>query len=323
MFAGADPARILCLTFTRAAAAEMSIRLQARLGGFVTLDDARLDTRLKQLLVTPSPETRARARNLFAQVLDLPGRHAHQHDPRVLPVAAAAVSARGAVVAAFSPGRGGRTRATCADRAREAVLPRVAPALVAGLAGLTSADGFAALVRQLERRRDSLRAALALPPAALAAAFRRAAGATHDSETALIEHAVAWNGEKALRHALMRARNLGSPAVAEHAGAMLGWLDLPPPLRFEFWTQWVDALCRKDGEPSAPSRFCNPKLADLHKDIPDIFAAEQARVLAVRAQQRALMVAEASAALLRARGARAWPPTRMPRRAADLSNMTI
>ncbi len=40
MMAGADPARIQCLTFTKAAAAEMSVRLQRRLGGWVTLPDA-------------------------------------------------------------------------------------------------------------------------------------------------------------------------------------------------------------------------------------------------------------------------------------------
>ena len=40
MLAGADPGRIQCLTFTKAAAAEMALRLQRRLGDWVTLDDA-------------------------------------------------------------------------------------------------------------------------------------------------------------------------------------------------------------------------------------------------------------------------------------------
>ena len=39
MLSGADPARIQCLTFTKAAAAEMAVRLQRRLGGWVTLND--------------------------------------------------------------------------------------------------------------------------------------------------------------------------------------------------------------------------------------------------------------------------------------------
>src|SRR4051794_10021148 len=36
---GVRPERILCLTFTRAAAAEMSLRLQRLLGRWVTMDD--------------------------------------------------------------------------------------------------------------------------------------------------------------------------------------------------------------------------------------------------------------------------------------------
>ena len=40
MLAGAKPERIQCLTFTKAAAAEMAVRLQKTLGKWVTLDDA-------------------------------------------------------------------------------------------------------------------------------------------------------------------------------------------------------------------------------------------------------------------------------------------
>ena len=40
MLSGAEPSRIQCLTFTKAAAAEMALRLQHRLGRWVTLDDA-------------------------------------------------------------------------------------------------------------------------------------------------------------------------------------------------------------------------------------------------------------------------------------------
>ncbi|NVN32343.1 UvrD-helicase domain-containing protein, partial [Endobacter medicaginis] len=47
--AGAAPTRILCLTYTKAAAAEMAIRLNRELGGWVTLDDARLDEALGKL----------------------------------------------------------------------------------------------------------------------------------------------------------------------------------------------------------------------------------------------------------------------------------
>src|ERR1700757_4160582 len=51
MLSGADPARIQCLTFTKAAAAEMALRLQRTLGEWVTLDDATLDSRVAELEV--------------------------------------------------------------------------------------------------------------------------------------------------------------------------------------------------------------------------------------------------------------------------------
>src|SRR5947199_10280717 len=49
MLGGAAPGRIQCLTFTKAAAAEMALRLQRTLGEWVVLDDAALDARLAGL----------------------------------------------------------------------------------------------------------------------------------------------------------------------------------------------------------------------------------------------------------------------------------
>lgn len=74
MLAGTAPARILCLTFTKAAAAEMSIRINRTLGIWATLPDADLEDRLYDLCgERPTAETRTAARRLFAQVVDCPG----------------------------------------------------------------------------------------------------------------------------------------------------------------------------------------------------------------------------------------------------------
>src|SRR3954467_1924506 len=66
MLAGAKPERIQCLTFTKAAAAEMSVRLQKTLGKWVTLDDAALSRELRGLDVKPMEQTLRDARSLFA-----------------------------------------------------------------------------------------------------------------------------------------------------------------------------------------------------------------------------------------------------------------
>ena len=104
------------------------------------------------------------------------------------------------------------------DAAREAFLPHADPAAIAALAGLASADGFAALTALLERKRGSLVQILTLPPDLRRAAFARASGAGAASQAELIAAAVTWPDEPVLRDALRRSRLFGSPGVAEKAG---------------------------------------------------------------------------------------------------------
>lgn len=71
---GVDPARILCLTFTKAAAANMAARVFDRLRAWATADDATL-ARLLEETTGASPDARARerARTLFARAIETPG----------------------------------------------------------------------------------------------------------------------------------------------------------------------------------------------------------------------------------------------------------
>jgi ATP-dependent helicase/nuclease subunit A len=74
LLAGAPADSILCLTFTKAAAAEMSNRLIARLGTWAAMSDAALRAELADTLQrAPTDEESAFARCLFARVLDAPG----------------------------------------------------------------------------------------------------------------------------------------------------------------------------------------------------------------------------------------------------------
>ena len=70
---GAEPEGILCLTFTKAAAAEMAVRVEQRLAGWVAADEAALAVELTALCdAPPEPARLTRARLLFARVLELP-----------------------------------------------------------------------------------------------------------------------------------------------------------------------------------------------------------------------------------------------------------
>jgi ATP-dependent helicase/nuclease subunit A len=74
MLDGADPGKILCLTFTKAAAANMANRIFGTLAKWIALDDDALDAAIEELEgKAPNRRRRERARRLFAQALDTPG----------------------------------------------------------------------------------------------------------------------------------------------------------------------------------------------------------------------------------------------------------
>jgi ATP-dependent helicase/nuclease subunit A len=71
---GTKASKILCLTFTKAGAGEMSQRLARTLARWAVMDEADLRTELKKLQNRdPSKEELAKARRLFAEVADTPG----------------------------------------------------------------------------------------------------------------------------------------------------------------------------------------------------------------------------------------------------------
>ncbi|TPM40173.1 double-strand break repair helicase AddA [Mesorhizobium sp. B2-3-4] len=71
---GTDPSKILCLTYTRAAAANMSNRVFSTLSDWTALGDAELDAKIAALEGRrPDRDTMRRARRLFAEALETPG----------------------------------------------------------------------------------------------------------------------------------------------------------------------------------------------------------------------------------------------------------
>jgi len=67
------PEQILCLTFTKAGAAEMATRVNEVLASWVRLEDTKLAKQLQFIGADFGPETIKRARSRFAAVLDCPG----------------------------------------------------------------------------------------------------------------------------------------------------------------------------------------------------------------------------------------------------------
>ncbi len=74
LLAGTPPDRILCLTYTKAAAAEMAGRVFKDLSIWATADEAVLETSLTSLLVRkPTAQEAKDARALFARAIETPG----------------------------------------------------------------------------------------------------------------------------------------------------------------------------------------------------------------------------------------------------------
>lgn len=74
LLAGTKPEKILCLTFTKATAANMANRVFETLGAWTALDDTALDKAIRTMSnEKPDAAHRALARRLFAQALETPG----------------------------------------------------------------------------------------------------------------------------------------------------------------------------------------------------------------------------------------------------------
>ncbi len=74
LLSGTAPERILCLTYTKAAAAEMSKRVFDQLAKWVTADEAELRKDLQKITGSePNEATLAFARTLFTRAIETPG----------------------------------------------------------------------------------------------------------------------------------------------------------------------------------------------------------------------------------------------------------
>jgi ATP-dependent helicase/nuclease subunit A len=73
-FPGTPPHRLLCITFTKAAAAEMALRVQKNLSAWAVMEEGELSKKLHDLTGhQPDAAMIRAARKLFADVLDCPG----------------------------------------------------------------------------------------------------------------------------------------------------------------------------------------------------------------------------------------------------------
>ncbi|HEY9080562.1 double-strand break repair helicase AddA [Magnetovibrio sp.] len=161
---GAQPEKILCLTFTKTAAAEMSERINTQLGHWAVMDDKALVEDIRLLSQRePDDAMLQTARRLFARVLDVPGglkiRTIHSFCESLI--------ARFPIEAGVAPHFSvidERTTAELLSEARERLLeqtvhnPDTALArAVEAIAELIAEDDFASLIQDLAGNRARLK----------------------------------------------------------------------------------------------------------------------------------------------------------------------
>ncbi|MFT9330903.1 MAG: double-strand break repair helicase AddA [Acetobacter persici] len=301
---GSPPARILCLTFTKAAAAEMAIRLQKRLGRWVTLPDDALNAELQALSVPCTVETRRRARALFAEVLDLPG------GMRIGTIHAFCQSLlrRFPLEAAMNPHFTvmEETDARLAlQGCVETVLGNSATQSIAPLAGQIGLADFVSLVGTLrhDSRGEAIRERILALPALLPTVLCRVLGLPQDalkgSESEQIHDACTdFPGEEYLRDSLPTLVSKGTEAVKATAYRLLDWLALPPAERARQWDVWRNGLLTKDGKPRKRG-LITTKLANDYGDLATALEREAERILAVEEALRGRRLARLGLALLK------------------------
>ncbi len=300
MLAGADPARIQCLTYTKAGAAEMALRLRRTLGEWVTLDDLALDQRLRQLAIAPGEASRAAARALFARVLDLPG------GMRIGTIHSFCQSLlrRFPLEARLSPHfrvaddvESGGTLLAAGESVLDEAHTEIQRRTLMQVAPLVTARQFNKLTASLQTDRARLELLLRQSPDTVAALLRRLLDAP-GSEAEVLAASAEWPGERALVAALRELRTLASDAVKLRAEQLLDWLSDDVATRPARWPEWARRFLNADGQPCAAKSLVNDKLAGSRPDLRDAMLAEQARVFDVAARMRAARHAEAAIAML-------------------------
>ncbi len=302
MLHGTAPARILCLTFTKAAAAEMANRLADQLARWVTAAPETLIAELSKLLGKAPDEAMAtRARALFARVLDAPG------GMKIQTIHAFCQSLLGrfpleAGIAPHFQVLDERSAAEMLRAAREEVLGT--PDLAGDIAEVSihaQEQGFAELMEELARERGRLQRLLGRPggiDAAETAVLRLLEVAPEDTPQEALEGACR---DQAFDHLGLRltVRALMAGSAAEHAKAAVlqAWLDGDAATRAASFDTYCALFLTQEGVPRA-RLLTKAAEADAPGAL-DVMTGEAQRLIAARAKLNALRVAGATLALLR------------------------
>lgn len=300
MLAGTPPDRILCITFTRAAAAEMANRIAATLARWATMPDDKLQLALADLMgAPPATKVQTEARRLFARVLDVPG------GMRIQTVHSFCQSLlrRFPVEAGLPPQFeliDDRSAAEMLERVRRQVLEDDGLGwAVDRVAAAVGADEFSEIVRALVAERGRLTRLLDEQGGldAVVAEIRRLLdlpeGATADSllGDACADSALDCDALRAAAYALLDS---DKKSDQDRGTAIANWLE-DPDGRASRWGEYLRGFLTKEG---TVYKTLATKAVVAVPGVLDALQTEADRILALTERLRAAGTADATAALL-------------------------
>ncbi|WP_288905193.1 double-strand break repair helicase AddA [uncultured Sneathiella sp.] len=307
MLAGTPPEKILCITFTKAAAAEMANRLNAMLGDWSVMDDTRLAKSLRELMGRPATDGETIwARRLFASVLDAPGglkiQTIHSFCESVL--------GRFPLEARLSPNfevMDERSAGEIMQIARDETLlecQRPENASLGAALRLVSEkvneEGFSKLLKDLGDKRSNLlrlRAEFGGPNGVITALAARIGIDAELTEEHIISRAcreTTFDGP-ALRRAVDRLL-MGTPTDVRKAEKMAPWL-LQPDRRPALFEDYVSAFFTQKGDIVA--RLATNAVVEAMPEILDVMLKEAERLQEVLERARKARVLASTSALIR------------------------
>ncbi|MGN6155100.1 MAG: double-strand break repair helicase AddA [Sphingomicrobium sp.] len=254
MLHGASPESILCLTFTKAAAAEMANRIGERLAAWVRMPEKKLRKELFALREPNDPDSIRQARRLFAKVLDCPGGLRIQTIHSFAQALLAAFPAEARIAPGLEPIEGRAEQ----ELARTTLANLLADAEANGQARLIDDVQLLSLrlgeidaVRYLMRCGHSADAMAALGSAEeIEPALRTMMGLPDGSiESFLSEHCSDSRFDCDLLRAIARVnRAWGAQTGTGHADAIDEWLALPASQRAARLDALAKVVFKSDGE---------------------------------------------------------------------------
>ena len=302
LLGGTASGRILCITFTKAAAAEMAVRINRRLARWATADEAALDGDLADLGERPRTDLRARARRLFAEVLESP------EGVRIQTIHAfcQSILRRFPLEAGLSPSfelMDDRTAAerlgAARDRALAAPGPDLADAL-GRLAALVTEDAFDDRLGEIIRERGRVGRLVERLGGidGLAAAVRSVLGLNAAESAASIvaascrDDAFDATGLRAAAAALAT----GKASDQARGRTIAGWLASPAERAARF-DDYCSAFHTQSGE--IRKSLATKAVSAAAPDAVAALEAEAARLIPIVERRNAAVIAEATDALLR------------------------